>query len=90
MDREVWRAAVHGVTKSRTRLSAWTDSSLGCTVMQTHGTSHWLLGPRVSNVSQRPPPSPPGTGVRPPEVTDCESEIVSCSVVSDSLRPHGL
>ena len=25
MDREVWRAAVHGVTKSRTRLSGWTD-----------------------------------------------------------------
>ena len=25
MDREIWRAAVHGVTKSRTRLSDWTD-----------------------------------------------------------------
>ena len=25
MDREVWRAAVHGVSKSRTRLSHWTD-----------------------------------------------------------------
>ena len=25
MDREVWRAAVHGVTKSRTRLSDWTE-----------------------------------------------------------------
>ena len=25
MDREVWRAAVHGVTKSRTRLSNWTE-----------------------------------------------------------------
>ena len=25
MDREAWRAAVHGVTKSRTRLSSWTD-----------------------------------------------------------------
>ena len=25
MDREVWRAAVHGVTKSRTWLSNWTD-----------------------------------------------------------------
>ena len=24
MDREAWRAAVHGVTKSRTRLSDWT------------------------------------------------------------------
>ena len=25
MDREAWRAAVHGVTKSRTRLSYWTE-----------------------------------------------------------------
>ena len=25
MDREVWHAAVHGVTKSRTRLSNWTE-----------------------------------------------------------------
>ena len=26
MDREAWRAAVHGVTKSQTRLSDWTDT----------------------------------------------------------------
>ena len=25
MDREAWRATVHGVAKSRTRLSDWTD-----------------------------------------------------------------
>ena len=25
MDREVWRAAVHGVAKSQTRLSDWTE-----------------------------------------------------------------
>jgi len=25
MDREAWRAAIHGVAKSRTRLSNWTD-----------------------------------------------------------------
>ena len=25
MDREAWRAAIHGVTKSRTRLSCWTE-----------------------------------------------------------------
>ena len=28
MDREAWRAAVHGITKSRTRLSNWTELSL--------------------------------------------------------------
>ena len=26
MDREAWHAAIHGVTKSRTRLSNWTDA----------------------------------------------------------------
>ena len=28
MDREAWRAAIHGVTKSRTRLSDWTELNL--------------------------------------------------------------
>ena len=27
MDREAWRAAIHGVAKSRTRLSDWTELS---------------------------------------------------------------
>ena len=27
MDREAWRAAIHGVTKSQTRLSDWTELS---------------------------------------------------------------
>ena len=30
MDREAWRAAVHGVSKSRTRLSDWTELAEGC------------------------------------------------------------
>ena len=29
MDREAWRAAIHGVTKSRTRLSNWTELNPG-------------------------------------------------------------
>ena len=29
MDREAWRAAVHGFAKSRTRLSSWTDWLIG-------------------------------------------------------------
>ena len=32
MDREAWRAAVHGVAKSRTRLSDWTE--LNCAVQR--------------------------------------------------------
>ena len=31
MDREVWRAAIHGVTKSRTWLSDWTELNWGWT-----------------------------------------------------------
>ena len=30
MDRKAWRAAIHGVTKSRTRLSNWTDWLTDC------------------------------------------------------------
>ena len=29
MDREAWRAAIHGVTKSQTRLSGWTELKSG-------------------------------------------------------------
>ena len=29
IDREAWRAAVHGVAKSRTRLSDWTEQTDG-------------------------------------------------------------
>ena len=28
MDRETWRAAIHGVAKSRTQLSDWTETEL--------------------------------------------------------------
>ena len=33
MDREAWHAAVHGVAKSRTRLSDWTELNWKCTVL---------------------------------------------------------
>ena len=41
MDREAWRAAVHGVAKSQTRLSDWTDWLPEDSVL-------WQLGPRFS------------------------------------------
>ena len=44
MDREAWRAAIHGVTKSRTRLSDWTElNSLGGSVpfLLTGGLYIW-------------------------------------------------
>ena len=40
MDREAWRAAIHGVTKSRTRLSDWSDLIWSC---QIHDL--WRLSP---------------------------------------------
>ena len=38
MDREAWRAAIHGVTKNRTRLNNWTE--LNWTDTHTHAHSH--------------------------------------------------
>ena len=38
MDREAWRAVIHGVTKSRTRLNDWTELNW------TEHTESWDLG----------------------------------------------
>ena len=59
MDREAWRGAVRGVTKSRTRLSDWTELTEGCIPhlgCETHCRGHnfedlecsWLLLPEAS------------------------------------------
>ena len=48
MDREAWRAVVHGITKSQTQLSDWTElnsaklflNSAGNTMWQSHVASH--------------------------------------------------
>ena len=36
MDREAWRAAVHGVAKSETQLSNWTEQELRMAVLKTN------------------------------------------------------
>ena len=41
MDREAWRAAIHGVAKSRTRLSDWTELNW---TDHTTGLPWWLSG----------------------------------------------
>ena len=49
MDREAWRAAIHGVTKSRTRLSDWTELKASggyCEIINTWGDNllfSWFL-----------------------------------------------
>ena len=48
MDREAWHAAVHGVTKSWTRLSDWTELNISLYVhtkiLLTHSSVNGLLG----------------------------------------------
>ena len=46
MDREAWRAAIHGVAKSRTRLSDWTELSwlhAAATSLSSHQREEWIL-----------------------------------------------
>ena len=44
MDREAWRAEIHGVAKSQTWLSNWTELTvdLQCCVMSVYGTDSVL------------------------------------------------
>ena len=62
MDREAWRAAVHGVTKSQTQLSDWSELNLEKRRMQeiltsgirksfTYGSWTRFVDPRIQNSS---------------------------------------
>ena len=44
MDREAWRAAIHGVTKNRTRLSHWTELNW---IEYFQGWHHRFNGPEL-------------------------------------------
>ena len=44
MDREAWHAAVHGVTKSWTQLSDWTELKKYMVIFQTYCTFNFALG----------------------------------------------
>ena len=39
MDREAWHAVIHGVAKSRTRLSDWTELIIGSQFWRMNGAS---------------------------------------------------
>ena len=49
MDREAWRAAIHGVAKSRTRLSEWTEL-----ILTEMGLPLWLRWLRICLQCRRP------------------------------------
>ena len=40
MDREAWRAAIHGVSKSQTRLSEWTKQIIFCNLLKPSIKQH--------------------------------------------------
>ena len=49
MDREVWRAAVHGVTKCRTRLNDWTELKETSVLLSSYKFGfHWILNDEAS------------------------------------------
>ena len=66
MDREAWHAAIHGVAKSRTRLSDWTEldvrkrltGSFLCAVLDLSGILCSLLIPEYSGIKRRGKPLP--------------------------------
>ena len=50
MDREAWRAAIHGVPKSQTRLSNWTELNCDCEICTSFSPSiksQWISVPRL-------------------------------------------
>ena len=69
MDREAWRAAIHGVTKRQTRLSDWTELN-------------WIPKSRASQVAKNPPAMQetsliPGSGRSPGGGNGNHSSIIA-------------
>ena len=65
MDREAWRAAIHGVAKSRTRLSDLAAATAHCSVGVPGGTV--VRSPPASAGGARDTVSVPGSGRSPGE-----------------------
>ena len=67
MDREAWRAAIHGVAKSRTRLSDWTELNWTEHRGGALQTCLWIQPPRCGQIrTSRDTPSHPFLDTPPP------------------------
>ena len=98
MDGEAWRAAIHGVVKSRTQLSDWTELSWlqpqSCR-LRSHWPPHPASNPSATLASSHFIQLLKCTVVFPAQypfrmllLRLCI--VVVCSVMSNSLQPHAL
>ena len=92
-DREAWRAAVHGVTKSWTWLSNWTATTT-TTFWKQRGhseLSHWFGGHIWHQWGAALVFCPAMFQMCPGRYVGRKTRLCEiCSAMSDSLRPHGL
>ena len=87
MDKEAWRAAIHGVAKSQTRLSDWTElnSVYSCHVFNILGFLGSLAS-KESSCNAEDPGSIPGSGGSPGEGIGYPLQYSWASLVTQSVK----
>ena len=102
-DREAWHAAVHGVAKSQTQLSDWTELLFSCWVVFNSCANPWAIAcqaplsmgfPRQEYWSELPFPSPgslPHPGIEPtsPGTSYKLNDVESSKNLAFLASPHG-
>ena len=89
MDREAWGAAIHGITKSRTRLSDWTE--LNWMVLNFPVISIWYEKFGISKLTEKPNFKDAGrqTSVKNHRnnvnICPCERKLLRISIYSQSF-----
>ena len=92
MDREAWRAAVHGVAKSRTLLSNWTELSFGQQRKETRVVfalcwfTYHLISPSATQADVYPTFHPTETSspwATPPTLTRDSCPVTDLAVAFD-------